>query len=204
MIVFKKYDKTEYAQNNLGYLKKAKKLGVTINESLPKISEEEMKDFLNDKYYDEILPVAPVASCSVISSSDIFHKALQEKFDMKTFIIYGYIDTFEQKYHRFTDSDIEVALKNKTIFNNHHAWIMFENGQLLDITFLNTLKYALKVEEDIFEFILTDSTKVFVPKSMEKKNPITNSSYFKYIPMYHGKLFPEDPLINSAPKGIYI
>lgn len=205
MINFKKYDCYDIFQNNLGYLTKISKLGYTINKSLKHISNDQMTDFLNKHYYS-ILPVEPVASCSFISIDKNLNEALQKEFNLKTFPVYGYIKIKEKYLFKFNDIDINLYLKNNTYFKNHHSWIMFENGQLLDLTLINSLKYANSKYKlnDTHEFILCDASKIFYPKAMNLLYKINKESYMRYIPMYCGELFSQEELFenNKNEKGI--
>ncbi|MFX4235615.1 hypothetical protein ACN2EP_06325 [Aliarcobacter butzleri] len=198
MINFRNYDSCDIFQDNLGYLTKISKLGYTINKSLEQISNDKMTDFLNEHYYN-MLPVNPFASCSYISIDKNLNEALQKEFNLKTFPVYGYIKIKEKCLFKFNDIDINLYLKNNTYFKNHHSWIMFENGQLLDLTLINTLKYAISknILNDVYEFILCDASKIFYPKAMNLLYEINKESYLKYIPMYCGKLFSQEELFEN-------
>jgi hypothetical protein len=198
MINFRNYDSCDIFQYNLGYLTKISKLGYTINKSLEQISNDKMTDFLNEHYHN-ILPVTPVASCSYISIDKNLHEALQKEFNLNTFPVYGYIKIKEKYLFKFNDIDINLYLKNNTYFKNHHSWIMFENGQLLDLTLINTLKYAISknILNDVYDFILSDASKIFYPKAMNLLYEINKESYLKYIPMYCGELFSQEELFKD-------
>ena len=201
-IQFKAYSKSIQFEINDGYYKKLKKLGFNNILSSNQISEKEMKDFLNKEYYN-ILPVIPVGSCSMITGNEKLHNKLQSHFGINTVTIYGYIQTKEQSYHKFSDADINLAKQQNKYFNNHHAWIMFENGQLLDLTFINTLKSVKKCIEEEYEFILSNASKIMIPEAMNLMYEINGESFLKYIPMYMGDLFSQELLFSNASKSIH-
>lgn len=200
-IEFKQCDTTNYKQRNDGFFNKLSKLGFTLNSDLPKISSPAMETFLNANYYD-ILPVIPVASCSFVAGNKNLIARLREEFGIKASTVYGYIKTEDKFFHKFSDSDLNKAVQQKQYFKNHHAWIMFENGQLLDLTFVNTLKAANDINEEVFEFILSDGDNVDVPKALTIIKAVNSRSFFNYIPMYYGNLFSDELLFKVAQKGV--
>lgn len=201
MYKFTQYESCDFALCNQGYYNKLKKLGVEIDLTLPKVTEQEVKEFLDKKYYSEIIPVAPVRSCSILCQYEPLIKQLEELFACKVYTIYGYVKTSVKNYHYFDDAAIRRGLSGK-IFDNHHAWFQFKNGQLLDLVFINTLRAAkgiLNEKENKFEFILAkDGSTVSIPNVMSIVEKISQNSFFNYIPMYNGKLFNSNDLLHQA------
>lgn len=198
------YNKSKYFQENLGFYKKIKKLGGSLDLDLPSIDKKEMEIFINDNYCNffknkDGICIPPIASCSIISSHKPLLKLLEDTFKMKVYTVYGYIKSEDRKFHFFTDADINQALTQNKFFKNHHAFILFENGQLLDLTFINTLMRA-KEKYEMYEYIFSDAHAVYAPKELNLIYTLNSKSYFNYIPMYIGDLFSEDTLhINSMP-----
>jgi len=200
----KPYNKSNYYQENLGFYKKIDKLGGSLNLDLPRINKEEMEKFINNNYCNlfknkDNRCIPPIASCSIISSNKPLLNLLEKTFNMKVYTIYGYIKTEDRKFHFFTDGDINQALTQKKFFKNHHAFILFENGQLLDLTFINTLM-RVKEKYEMYEYIFSDAHAVYAPNELNLIYTLSSKSYFNYIPMYIGDLFSEDVLsMNSMP-----
>jgi hypothetical protein len=203
MFSFSHYKNSGYASANQGYYSKLKNLGVIIDRSLPKITEQEVNKFLDEEYDDFFypFPVAPVASCSYLCGHDPLVVGLEELFGCKAYTIYGYIKTPVKNYHYFDDVAVRRALSGE-IFDNHHAWFQFANGQLLDLVFMNTLRVAnklLDVTENKFEFILSDDgSNVGTPFDLSIVETITPNSFFRYVPMFHGKMFDNNALEKRA------
>lgn len=200
MYKFSNYENSGYVQENKGYYKKLEKLGVKVDLSLPKITAEEVKNFLDEEFYKEIIVVAPVASCSILCGYDPLINRLSELFGCEVHTVYGYVKTPMKKYHYFDDAGVRRALAGE-IFDNHHAWFQFENGQLLDLVFLNTMRVANKMldaTQNEFEFILADDgSKVGSPTAMSIVERTVPSS-FHYVPMFRGKMFASDALVSRA------
>lgn len=203
MFTFSHYKNSGYASANQGYYSKLKKLGVKVNQSLPKISAQQVNKFLDEDYdsFFDPFPVAPVASCSYLCGHDPLVVGLEKLFGCKAYTIYGYVKTPIKNYHYFDDVGVRRALSGE-IFSSHHAWFQFENGQLLDLVFMNTLRVAnklLDVTENKFEFILSeDGSNVGTPADLSIVEEITPNSYFRYVPMFHGKMFNNSDLMAKA------
>jgi hypothetical protein len=203
MFTFSHYKNSGYASANQGYYSKLKKLGVNVNQSLPKITAQQVNKFLDEDYssFFDPFPVAPVASCSYLCGHDPLVIGLEKLFGCKVYTIYGYVKTPIKNYHYFDDVGVRRALSGE-IFSSHHAWFQFENGQLLDLVFMNTLRVAnklLDVTENKFEFILSeDGSNVGTPTDLSIVEELTSSSYFRYVPMFHGKMFNNKDLMVRA------
>jgi len=196
------YNKSDYVQKNSGFYKKIEKLGGSLNLDLPPIDKKEMELFINDNYCNffknkDGICIPPIASCSIISSHKPLLKKLEDTFKMKVYTVYGYIKSEDRKFHFFTDAEINQALTQKKFFKNHHAFILFENGQLLDLTFINTLMRAHEKYE-MYEYIFSEASTVYTPNELNLLYTLTSKSYFNYIPMYIGDLFSEDILYENS------
>lgn len=200
MYTFSQYETSGYSKRNEGYFKKLEKLGVNANLELPKISANDVRAFLDKEFYG-ITMVAPVGSCSYLCGDDLLLQELSKLFGCGVETIYGYVKTSVKKYHEFKDADIERA-RNGAIFSNHHAWFQFNNGQLLDLVFMNTLRTANNImgtNENHFEFILIDDGSIVdVPSGMAIVEKLTAGSYFNYVPMFRGKMFNNSDLLVRA------
>lgn len=199
MFLFNLYTKTSNSRKNDGYYAKLEKLGAHCDLSLPKIPAEEVKEYLDKHFYNDITIIEPIRSCSVLSGYDPLLKHMSTLFGCKVFTIYGYIRTHQRKYHFFKEDDIRRA-KNGAMFESHHAWMQFENGQLLDLTFLNTLRAVNNMLDETkheYEFLLSDDgAEIKVPAAMsilEGHIP----PFMHYIPMFNGKLFDSTTMIYN-------
>jgi hypothetical protein len=200
--LFKEYRKTTFMKSNIAYYDTLEKQGYKRNLSIPNIELKEMKDFLNNNYTDLVCLnghyIVPFASCSIVSGNIKLKEALSKYFKMKVYTIYGYVKTDNKEFHKFSDNEIYKAVNKKEYFDNHHAWLLFENGQLLDLTFVNTVKILNNSQDEVFEFILSESSSIHVPHVMNLQYNLNSESYFKYIPLFYGDLFSEELLIQEG------
>lgn len=139
--------------------------------------------------------------CKFLCGHDPLKNGLEKLFNCKAYTIYGYVKTPIKNYHFFDDVAVRRALAGE-LFNNYHAWFQFENGQLLDLVFMNTLRFAnglLDVQDNSFEFILSqDGSTVGTPTGLSIVETITPDSYFRYLPMFNGKMFRNEDLLEEA------
>ena len=200
---FKGYKKTKYMIENKNYFEELERKGCTLNKKLKKISIEEMELFLNDNYTRLVIVdkynylIKPILACALVSSNKNLLESLEKHFEMKVKITYGYIQIKEQSFHEFGEDKINAALERNIYFDNHHAWIQFENGQLLDLNFINSLKYAKEVLLEEYEFILADASKVIIPHIISKWHKLNKKSFFNYRPLYCGNLFSEEMILAN-------
>lgn len=195
---FKSYKKTKYMEENKNYFKNNHKF--SINTSLQNIAVDEMERFLNENYNNLVVleskeTIFPVNACSLISSDKSLLKSLEIYFNMTASTVYGYIKIKDDAIYKFTQKEIDLALNQNRYFSNHHAWIEFENGQLLDLNFVNSFKNANKIEYNEYEFILTKASNVLVPHILSK---FSKTRFFNYEPLFYGDLFTKDLILKNS------
>jgi hypothetical protein len=201
MISFTPFSESKFMFSSVSYKEDLLKLDFTIDKQLPTISTKSIQEFLSKNYNDlcthNSKPIVPYASCSILSTHKGLKQRLERYFNMEVFTVYGYLEFNKKSFHKFTKQDIREVVNADKYIPNHHAWLMFKNGQILDLTFITTLYVAREVYTDEEEFILTQSKNTKIPLAMNQISKITKKSQFRYKPMFVGNLFSDKLLCKN-------